>query len=332
MVVLFLNRKQESEKDMSNITNNDSRSSSHVVLEPTDIWYWTIRVIIAVLTISGNGLVIYFIVFKRRLQVTNNWFVLSLAIADFCIGLFATPSGLACTFQFRCDWRVQITFYNFLLLASTLNLWAMAVDRYIAIVHSLRYTSLMTTARVISLIAMSWGMSFLAAFVRLLWLYDSQLSKAIEKYYRVVTDSLLGILSCVILLVIYLRILHIVQKLARQTASQEKDVNYNHGPPNFPKCPRRTRRNSSAKVLGCMILLFTLCFSLNTYISFCLNFKLCSVTPLIQSISLLLVYCNSAVNFVVYAFMKSDIRLELRRVCRYGSSNDVTQSIEVSLT
>ena len=317
---------------MANITNNHPRNSSHFVLEPTDIWYWTIRGIISVLTIAGNGLVTYFIVFKRRLRVTNNWFVLSLAVADFCVGLFATPSGVVCTFQLRCDWRVQITFYNFLLLASTLNLWAMAIDRYVAIVHSLRYTSLMTTTRVILIIAMSWGVSFLATFVRLLWLYDRHLTNAIEKYYTIVIDLLLGILSCVVLLVIYLRILYISHKLSRQTASQEKDVNYNHGPPNVSKCHRRTRRNSSARVLGCVILLFVFCFSLNTYVSFCANVKLCSVHPLVGSISLVLVHCNSAVNFVVYAFMKSDIRLELSRLCRCDSSIDVTHSIEVSLT
>lgn len=333
VLLLFIGSKRQN-RNMSNITNNHSHSFSQgpVLLEPTDMWYWAIRGIIAILTIAGNGLVVYFIVFKRRLRVTNNWFVLSLAIADFCIGLFATPSGLICTFQLRCDWRVQITFYNFLLLASTLNLWAMAIDRYIAIVHSLRYSSLMTTTRVILIIAMSWAISFLATFVRLLWLYDSHLRMAIEKYYIVVIDLLLGILSCVVLFVIYLRILYISQKLARQTASQEKHVNYNHGSPNIPNCHRRSRRNSSARVLGCVILLFVICFSLNTYVSFCLNFKLCAVNPLVGSISLLLVYCNSAVNFVVYAFMKSDIRLELTRLCRCGTANDVTQTIEVSLT
>ena len=179
---------------------------------------------------------------------------------------------------------------------------------------------------------MSWGFPFLATFVRLIWLYDNQLRNAIEKYYRVVIDFLLGILSCIVLLVIYLRILYISHKLARQTASQEKDVNYNHGPPNIPKSHRRARRRSSARVLGCMVSLFVLCYSLSIYNSFCLNFKLCSVNPLVGSISLLLVHCNAAVNFVVYAFMKSDIRLELRRLCRYDSSTDLTQSIDVSLT
>ena len=318
---------------MSNITANYSRSPVHFLLEPIDTWYWVIRGIIAILATAGNGLVIYFIVFKRRLRVTNNWFVLSLAIADFCIGLFTPASGLACTFQFRCDWRMQITFYNFLLLASTLNLWAMAIDRYIGIVHSLRYTSLMTTTRVISMAAMSWGMSFLVAFVRLFWLYDIQLRKTIDKYYRVMIDLLLGVFSCVVLLFIYLRILLISRKLARQIATQVKDINYNHAHgQSGSKCHRRSRKNRSARVLGSMVLLFVLCCSVSIYVSFCSNFKLCNVNPLVGCISLLLVHCNSAVNFVVYAFMKSDIRLELRRLCRCGNATDLTTSGEFSFS
>ena len=110
--------------DKSNVTNNHSRSSiAAVSLEPQDDWYWIIKGITAILAIVGNGFVFYAIAFKRRLYVTNNWFVLSLAIADFCVGLFITPSGLACTFYFRCDFRFQIAFYDFLLFASTLNLW-----------------------------------------------------------------------------------------------------------------------------------------------------------------------------------------------------------------
>lgn len=314
---------------MSNDTSNHSRSS-HTLLEPLSTWYWVLRGIIAILTITGNGPVIYFIVFKRRLRVTNNWFVLSLAVADFCIGFFTTASGLLCTFRLRCDWRLQTTFYNFLLFASTLNLWAMAVDRYIGIVYSLRYKSLVTTKRVVVMVTMSWGISFVAAFVRLLWLHNNHFNERIDKYYRVVIDLFFGVVSCVVLVTIYFRTLFISRKLAKQAATQMDQINFNYAA-NIQKSKARGKK--SANVLGLVVLLFVLCYSLGIYISFCLIFKLYSaVNPLIMYIALLLVHFNSAVNFVVYAFMKKDIRLELRRLCRYHGSNhlDVTQSRESS--
>ena len=303
---------------MANFTSNHSRSPSHVLLEPLDAWYWVIRGIIAILTITGNGLVMYFITFKRRLRVTNNWFVLSLSVSDFCIGLFTTTSGFACTFHFRCDWRLQIAFYNFFLFSSTLNLWAMAIDRYIGIVHSLRYTSLMTSKRVIAITATSWGISFVAAFVRLLWFHDNHFDQTIEKYYRVAIDLLFGAVSCVVLIFIYVRVLLISRKLARQIASQANEVSYNYKT-NDSKLQRQARRNLSTRLLGSVILLFVLCNSLSVYISFCKTFRLCSINPTAMFAAYLLAHFNSAVNFLVYALMKKDIRLELRRLCRCGN-------------
>ena len=69
----------------------------------------------------------------------------------------------------------------------------------------------MTTKRVFAIVAVSWGISLLAAFVRLIWLFDVRITEKIkiDKYYRVVLDVFFGIFSCVVLLVIYLRILFI---------------------------------------------------------------------------------------------------------------------------
>lgn len=318
---------------MANVSSgNYSHNFTPVAsVEPQDVWYWIVRAIIAMLSIVGNGLVIYFVAFKRRLRTTNNWFVLSLAMSDLSIGLFTTLSGFLCTFHFRCDWRMQITFNNFLLFASTLNLWAMAIDRYIGIVHSLRYTSLMTTKRVITMLTLSWGISFLAAFVRLVWFYDIRLpSVSIDRYYRMAIDIFFGIFSCVVLMIIYARILYISRKIARQSAAQLDQVFYNYET-TVSNCHRKARRNTSARVLGSVVLLFVLCYSLSIYISFGQNFKLCRVNRLLVTISMLMVYLNSAVNFGVYAFMKKDIRRELTRLWRSSNPTPQTVSRELSL-
>ena len=319
---------------MLNGTTNysHSSSSSHTPIEPLYTWYWIIRGVISILTITGNSLVIYLIAFKRLLRVTNNWFVLSLAVSDFCVGLFTTTSGFACTFYFRCDWRLQIAFYNFLLFSSTMNLWAMAIDRYIAIVHSLRYASLMTSKRVIAVIATSWSISFFAGFVRLLWFYSSHLYQTIDPYYRVVIDLLFGAASCFVLIFIYVRVFLISRKIARHIAHQETEVNHNYEK-NELKFQRQARRNLSTRLLGTVVLLFVLCNALSVYISFCFTFNLCSVKFAVMSAAYLLVHFNSAVNFVVYAIMKRDIRVELIRMCRCSNFVDLSEPHgEFSLT
>lgn len=319
---------------MLNGTTNYSRSSSssHIPIEPLYTWYWIVRGVISILTIAGNGLVIYLIAFKRHLRVTNNWFVLSLAVSDFCLGLFTTTSGFACTFYFRCDWRLQIAFYNFLLFSSTMNLWAMAIDRYIAIVHSLRYASLMTTRRVIAVISTSWSISFFAGFVRLLWIYSSHLSQTIDRYYRVVVDLLFGAASCFALIFIYVRVFLISRKIAKHIAIQETEVNHNYKANNL-KFQRQDRRRLSTRLLGSVVLLFVLCNALSVYVSFCLTFQLCSVKFAVRSAAYSLVHFNSAVNFVVYAFIKKDIRFELIRMYRCSNSVDLSEPHgEFSLT
>lgn len=299
-----------------NVSNQPCNSNHGIVIEPLDTWYWTIRAIIAVLTVTGNGLVIYLILCRRRLRVASNWFVLSLTVADFCIGFFVTPSGFACTFYFRCKWHLQMIFHNFLLFSSTTSLWVLAVDRYLSIVYSLRYPSMMTNKRIFAMVVAAWGTSFSATFVRLLWFHNcyNYFEKNIETYYRLATDVLFGIGSCLILLFIYLRVLHISRKVARQIKAQENDVNHNYKANELNRSLSHVRQNLSTSLLGSVISLFVLCNSLSVFVSFSSIFRSSSVQPIHFKLAYLLVHVNSVLNFLVYALIKKDIRLEMRRM------------------
>ena len=52
-----------------------------------DWWYNILGWILAVVAVVGNGLVIFLITTKQRLHTTANWFILSLAVADFGVGI-----------------------------------------------------------------------------------------------------------------------------------------------------------------------------------------------------------------------------------------------------
>lgn len=307
---------------MNNTLNTTSQPlQRHYLLEPQITWYWSVRIIISFFTIAGNGLAMYLIAANKRLQVTCNWFVLSLAVSDFCVGILVTPTGLVCSYWIQCDWRPQLVFYNFLLYTSTLNLWAMTYDRYNAIAHPFKYITRMTKKRIITIVALSWGVSLLASFIRLPFLYDINLRLKLDRYYRVLIDLSFGVFSFILLVAIYIRILSIVGKHCRQVASQITQLSFNA---RRRMACRNERETLSVKILGAVILLFVACYFLSVYISFCSNFKLCIVSPDLSMASLVLVHLNCAVNFIVYALLKKDFRGELRRLCR--CENDVFPS------
>ena len=306
------------------MNNNSTQISSqrlqkHFSLEPQITWYWSLRIIISLVTVLGNGLVIFLITARKSLQVTCNWFVLSLAVSDFCVGLAITPTGLTCSYWARCDWRLELVFYNFLLYASTLNLLAMTYDRYNAIVCPFKYITRMTTKRTLILISLPWITSLLASYIRLSWLYDDALRTKVDTYYRIVIDLWFGVFSCLLILVIYVKILIIIRKHSRHVTSLRAQLSFNTS---SRIAYRNEQERLSAKILGAVISLFVACYFINIYVSFCSNFKLCSPSLKLSIAAILTVHVNCAVNFLVYALLKKDFRTELRRL--FKCENEVT--------
>ena len=70
--------------------------------------------LLTVIVIIGNGLVIYLITTRRKLRTKTNWFVLSLAVADFGVGAIYFPSTFTCRIRDMCVSRHVrvIVFHN----------------------------------------------------------------------------------------------------------------------------------------------------------------------------------------------------------------------------
>ncbi|XP_033024160.1 olfactory receptor 4K3-like [Lacerta agilis] len=124
-------------------------------------------------TLFSNSLIIFTIFRDHHLSDTPMFFLLGhLAFLDLCLCSFATPRSL---FDYLAQHHVisfhgcmtQIFCLHFFGGIEMLLLIVMAYDRYVAISHPLRYTSLMNRRHCMVLLLASWAGGFLHATVQL---------------------------------------------------------------------------------------------------------------------------------------------------------------------
>jgi len=322
---------------------NSTESTKRItVLQKHDTWYWILSFHISFLSIVGNTAVIYVILATPKLQTKQNTFILSLAVADLCVGLFITPTDFICSRLATCELQLQVVFYNFLLIASMANLMALTIDRYIAVFYPMKYTLIITKSTTAALITVAWLFAFFVSFLPLSWLYNENhdILKRNDRVYRVAINLGVGLLPCLIVLFAFWRIFIAVRGQLSRQESQLMQVAFNHNntqlistnlsetSPTQDKnynlslarekneklgtnSQKKHRHHSSVRVLGGVVLLFVFCYSFNIILSLCYDFDLCETTPVFKEISMIFVYVNSSVNFIVYAFLKKEFRQSL---------------------
>ena len=109
-----------------------------------ETWFWILGWFLSILTITGNGFIIFLVCSKRQLRTKTNAFVVSLAVGDFCVGMSVVPSLFFCDITSGCIWpQAWLSWFHLLrwLLgyASITNLCSLVLDRYIAITRDLAY-------------------------------------------------------------------------------------------------------------------------------------------------------------------------------------------------
>lgn len=139
-------------------------SPSYTVLETSLIA--TITTILSLVTIIGNVLVMVSFNMDKRLQTVNNYFLLSLAVADFMIGLFSMP--LFTTYTLMEGWTLGPVVCDLWLAldylcsnASVLNLLMISFDRYFSVSNPLQYKAKRSGRLAAFMIACAWILSFL---------------------------------------------------------------------------------------------------------------------------------------------------------------------------
>uniref|UniRef100_A0A8C4N8F8 Muscarinic acetylcholine receptor n=1 Tax=Eptatretus burgeri TaxID=7764 RepID=A0A8C4N8F8_EPTBU len=146
--------------------------------------------IISLITVTGNVLVIVAFKVNRNLKSANNYFLLSLAVADIIIGLISM--NLFTTYVTMGRWVLGPVCCDMWLVtdyvasnASVMHLLVISFDRYLSITRPLKYKAKRTTKRVVLMIVTAWTVSIILwAPAILFWQYIIEIEEDdVEKQF-----------------------------------------------------------------------------------------------------------------------------------------------------
>ena len=163
--------------------------------------------LLSITTVLGNGIVVFLVTKNRRLRSASaNKFVLSLAVADFSVGIAIFPSSYFCHYTPACNLRVHRAFFWFFLHSSVTNLCTLTWDLYIAIVHPLKYNTCITDRRPGMVILTAWLIPFAISLSLLVGIYATT-SNTARSVLLLTGVSAFDIICCVLLFYTVVRIL-----------------------------------------------------------------------------------------------------------------------------
>lgn len=134
------------------ITNDsvDIGSNDTLLMTPKaqlDITYTVFEVIVGLIAIVGNFMVMTVFLVNKKLRRVPNYYIFSLAAADFFVGLLGVPSAIMSSLGLPKNFVSCLLMLSMLVMICTtsiLCLLAVSVDRYWAILWPLKYARIMT--------------------------------------------------------------------------------------------------------------------------------------------------------------------------------------------
>ena len=274
-----------------------------------ETWFWILGWVLSFLTITGNLFTIFLICSRRNLRTKTNAFILSLAVADFFVGLSVIPSMFFC--DNFCEWpRRWLSWVNFTRWlfsnASVVNLCVLVLDRFIAIVHPLKYITLMTRRRIIQVIFFSWVLP--ASYNVLTFILFMFYFKTIPVPFIWLT-IILEFIPCVVLILCFVTMIFHVCRHDQSARTLAKQLRFNH------QVSFKTHHEKSAVIMmGIVIGVFLVCYGMYLRCSFLILFHTTSSPCNDEKYKIPVLVLNSAINPLAYAFLKRDIKREFKRI------------------
>ncbi|XP_075592918.1 non-selective voltage-gated ion channel VDAC3 isoform X1 [Balearica regulorum gibbericeps] len=149
-------------------TSMNESSVNQFVQPPWQVALWAVAyALIVVVSVVGNVVVMWIILAHKRMRTVTNYFLVNLAFAEASMSAFNTVVNF--TYAIHNEWYYGLLyckFHNFFpiaaVFASIYSMTAIALDRYMAIIHPLQPRLSATATKVV--IGVIWLLAFLLAF------------------------------------------------------------------------------------------------------------------------------------------------------------------------
>ncbi|XP_054471744.1 trace amine-associated receptor 13c-like [Anoplopoma fimbria] len=276
---------------------------------------------ITLLTVALNLLVIISISHFRQLHSPTNLLLLSLAVSDLLVGLLLMPVQIlllgGCWFlgSLICGLFYYASFI--LTSVSVGNMVLISVDRYVAICDPLHYSTKVTQRRVKICVCLCWICSvfyngvILTDFLKHPDRYNSCYGECIVVINFItgaVDVSMTFVGPIAVIIVLYMRVFVVAVSQARAMRSHITAVKLQGS----VKVTAKKSERKAARTLGIVVVVFLICFCPYFYPSFASQEMSTSVAFSIFGVWLL--YCNSCLNPVVYAFFYPWFRRSIKLI------------------
>lgn len=269
---------------------------------------------LALVTIPGNLFVCYAIIRDpfKELQTPFNFLILSLALTDLLVGVLMDPVSVIFHLteglpgERRVDIRMLHILYFILSTASILTLAALTLDRYMAVVHPLKYKNTLTARRSIVVSVLIWVLSLMISGVYFKLGYF---------FYSLIFTNTAVVVTFVVLLFVYVSI---YKRLNQQSKSLSQRKNLNAQRTKETKKELYTTRCQTrvTKALVLVLLAYIICFIPVCIIIYILNFCTicsCEFIEWLRDLQFVIVLLNSAVNPYLYAWRMPQYKKILRK-------------------
>ena len=250
-----------------------------------ETWFWVLGWFLSILTMVVNGFVIFLVCRKRHLCTKTNAFVVSLAVADFGVGMIVVPSLFFCSLATQCtpERSVVIFLKVFIIYTSGTNLVGSVLECYVAVVKPFKYLTFMQRRRVIQIeLSAIDGARTIGGYLYLLF----------------------EVILCVYLIFFLASMFFVIYSRDRTLA---KKLQFNH----VVARAKTQNKASAVKWVALITCVFLSCYGIMMRCSLLfLTGQSCND----YSFKIPLEVINSGINPIAYAFFKRDIQQECKRL------------------